>query len=217
MRVQSGDWVLDTETRQIVRSGDAVHVSPKAFDLLALLLRERPRAVSKSELLDHVWPDTFVTESNLTTLVAELRSALGDEARHPRYIRTVHRHGYAFAGTAREGTGATPETPRAPSRMCLLFGGREIALTPGHHVLGREPEAAVWLSSARVSRRHAQILVSAAGASVEDLGSKNGTFVNGTRVSGVHPLRDGDEIGLGPERLVFRCPVAAASTETQPS
>jgi DNA-binding winged helix-turn-helix (wHTH) protein len=216
MRVLSGDWVLDTQTRLIVRSGDIVHVSPKAFDLLAMLLRERPRVVSKPELLEHIWPDTIVTEANLATLVAELRSALGDDAHHPRSIRTAHRHGYAFCGMATEGNEATPMETPGSSRVRLLIGEREIALAPGAHVLGREPEAAVWVDSPRVSRRHARIFVSAAGTSVEDLGSKNGTFVNGNRVTNAHLLCDGDEIRLGSERLVLRFLGTNASTETQP-
>jgi pSer/pThr/pTyr-binding forkhead associated (FHA) protein len=82
-------------------------------------------------------------------------------------------------------------------------------------VLGREPEVAVWIDSSCVSRRHARIVVSTTGASIEDLGSKNGTFVNHARVCGVQPLSDRDEIDLGPERLVFRV-LGNASTQTQP-
>jgi DNA-binding winged helix-turn-helix (wHTH) protein len=198
-----------------VRSGDEVHVSPKAFDLLTTLLRERPRALSKVELLERIWPDTFVNETSLANLIAELRSALGDEARQPRYIRTVHRHGYAFCGTAAEDAEASPPQAKGSARVQLLHRDREVALTLGTHVLGREPEAAVRIDSSCISRRHARIVVSATGASIEDLGSKNGTFVNGARVCGVQPLSDRDEIDLGPERLVFRV-LGDASTQTQP-
>jgi DNA-binding winged helix-turn-helix (wHTH) protein len=215
VRAHCGDWILDTETRQIERAGRAVHVSPKALDVLATLLLERPRAVSKSELLRRIWPGTFVSESNLASLVAELRSALGDEARSPRYIRTVHRHGYAFCGTAAEEAQGAPSPGGGTACARLIVGSREVALAAGTHVLGREPEAAVWIDSTCVSRRHARITVSAAGASIEDLGSKNGTFVNRSRVNGLQPLSDGDEIGLGPERLFVRLLGAPASTETQ--
>src|SRR5512143_3663118 len=108
MRVLFGDWILDTESRQLVRSGDAVHLSPKAFDLLTTLLRERPRALSKVELRERIWPGTFVTETSLANLIAELRSTLGDEAQEPRYIRTLHRHGYAFCGAAEEEAASPP-------------------------------------------------------------------------------------------------------------
>jgi DNA-binding winged helix-turn-helix (wHTH) protein len=215
MRVLCADWALDTDTHQLVRSGDVVHVSPKAFDLLTTLLRERPRALSKVELRDSIWPHTFVSETSLANLIAELRSALGDEAGQPRYIRTVHRHGYAFCGTATNAAAAPPAS--GSDRVHLLVRDREIALTPGTHVLGREPEAAVWIDSTQVSRHHARIVVTGTGASIEDLGSKNGTFVNRARVVSVQPLSDRDEIDLGPERLVVRVLGDAASTQTQPS
>ena len=215
MRILCEDWTLDTESRRLVRSGDAVHVSPKAFDLLTTLVRERPRALSKVELRERIWPDTFVSETSLANLVAELRSALGDEAQQPRYIRTLHRRGYAFCGTAEEDLTAPPQAD-GPAHMRLFLRDSEIALTPGTYVLGREPEATVWIDSTQVSRRHARIVVTATGASIEDMGSKNGTFVNHVRVSGVQPLADRDEIDLGPERLVFRLRGDAASTQTQP-
>jgi DNA-binding winged helix-turn-helix (wHTH) protein len=215
MRILCEDWTLDTESRELVRSGGAVHLSPKAFDLLTTLLRERPRAFSKAELRERLWPDTFVTETSLANLIAELRSALGDEAGQPRYIRTVHRHGYAFCGTATNDAEAPP-SPGGSTGVHLILRDREIALTPGTHVLGREPEAAVWIDSTHVSRHHARIVVAATGASIEDLGSKNGTFVNRVRVSGVQPLSDRDQIDLGPERLVFRSRADAPSTQTQP-
>ena len=166
MRVLCGDWALDAETRQLLRCGDAVHLSPKAFDLLATLLRERPRALSKMALRERIWPDTFVSETSLANLVAELRSALGDEARQPRYIRTVHRHGYAFCGAATEDAEEPPERAKSRTPVRLFLRGREVALTLGTHVIGREPEAAVWIDSTQVSRRHARIIVSATGASI---------------------------------------------------
>jgi hypothetical protein len=188
-----------------------------SLDLLTTLLRGRPRALSKAELRERIWPDTFVSETSLANLVAELRSALGDEARRPRYIRTVHRHGYAFCGAATEDAEASPERARGGTRVRLFLRDREVALTLGTHVIGREPEAAVWIDSTHVSRRHARIVVSATGASIEDLGSKNGTLVNRARVDRVQPLSDRDEIDVGPERLVVRILRDARSTQTQPS
>jgi DNA-binding winged helix-turn-helix (wHTH) protein len=213
MRFLCGDWALDTQTRQLLRSGDPAHVSPKAFDLLALLLDERPRALSKSELRERIWPGTFVTETSLANLVRELRSVLGDDARQPRYLRTLHRHGYAFCGTAIEEAAASRE-PGPRSRVRLVLQSRELGLAPGTYILGREP-GAVWIDSTQVSRRHARLVVTSTGASIEDLGSKNGSFVNRARVRGVQPLSDRDEIALGPERIVVRLLDDAASTQTQ--
>jgi DNA-binding winged helix-turn-helix (wHTH) protein len=215
MRIECGDWALDTATRQIARGGENVHVSPKAFDLLTTLLLERPRALSKSELLVRLWPDVFVSEATLASLVAEVRSALGDSARNPRCVRTVQRYGYAFCGTVTEGDPTPPPSSRAAGSARLAMGKREVALSEGANLLGRLPEASFWIDSGGVSRRHARITVTADGASIEDLGSKNGTFVNGERVSDSRALSDGDEIRLGRVRMVFRAFAAPPSTETE--
>ena len=216
MRVRSEDWVVDTATRQVVRGGKTVHASPKAFELLSTLLAERPRALSKSELLRRLWPDTFVTEASLASLVADVRSLLGDTAHEPRYIRTVQRFGYAFCGSVVTEAGGVPAA-RASGLRAPGLGERDVALSPGENVLGRTPEALVWIDSVGVSRRHARVLLTDAGAVLEDLGSKNGTYVNGVRLDRPHPLADGDEIRLGSVRIVFRVFSAPLSTETEPS
>jgi DNA-binding winged helix-turn-helix (wHTH) protein len=216
VRFHSGDWVLETETRQVVRGGQAVHVSSKAFDLLTALVVGRPRVLSKAELRRKMWPDTSVAETSLAVLVAELRAALGDKARQPRYIRTVHRHGYAFCAAVTQESEASTPPPTAGRRVRLVLWDREVVLTPGTYVLGREPDIAVWIDSPLVSRHHARLVVSAEGASIEDLGSKNGTFVNHSPVRGVRPLSDRDVIGLGRERLTIRILSGPASTRSQP-
>jgi DNA-binding winged helix-turn-helix (wHTH) protein len=214
MRAHTREWVADTATRQIKRRGEVVHLSPKAFDLLTTLLAERPRVVSKPELQRRLWPDTVVGDANLASLVAEIRTALGDVARQPRYVRTAHRRGYAFCGKVRvEGEPPPPER-RPPVSMRLILGMREVALGEGESRLGRAPEAAVWLDSAGVSRRHARIIVEDDKAFLEDLGSKNGTFQNGSRVSGRRRLRDADEIRIGTVRVVFRVFSLPPSTES---
>ena len=216
MRVRSEDWVVDTTTRQVERGGRAVHASPKAFELLSMLLAERPRALSKSELLRRLWPDTFVTEASLASLVAEVRSVLGDTAHEPRYIRTVQRFGYAFCGSVVTEAGAFPAASATGSAR-LVWERREVALSPGENVLGRTPEALVWIDSVGVSRRHARVLLTDTGAVLEDLGSKNGTYLNGLRLDRPQPLVDGDEIRLGSVRIVFRTFSAPLSTETESS
>src|SRR5690242_14452929 len=99
---QFGEFRLDVAARQLFRRDEEIHLTPKAFELLRFLVEQRPRAVSKSELQEKLWPDTFVSEANLSVLVAEIRAALGDPARQPETIRTVHGYGYAFAGNATE-------------------------------------------------------------------------------------------------------------------
>jgi DNA-binding winged helix-turn-helix (wHTH) protein len=95
------DFVLDLDTRELRRGGDSVSLSPKAYQLLEVLVVNRPKALSKSVLQERLWPDTFVLEKNLVNLVAEVREALGDDATHPRFVRTVQRFGYACSDARR--------------------------------------------------------------------------------------------------------------------
>jgi len=157
LRLIFGACVLDTETRQLLRAGEPVHLTPKAFELLQGLLERRPRVLSKAELREQLWPHTHVHEANLPNLVAEVRAAVADDARSPRFIRTVHGFGYAFCGEA-----------------------------------------------AAVSRRHARLRISSGQAVLEDLGSRNGTFVMGERLAGPAHLGDGDEFRLGSALFTFR-------------
>lgn len=217
MRVSFGDCVLDLERRQLVRAGRDVHLTPKALDLIALLVAERPRAVAKAEIRDRLWPRTFVSESNLTTLVTELRAALGDAARSPRYVKTVHRFGYAFCGSAAERSGRPPAGHRRGPHFTLEWAGGEVSLHDGENVIGREEDAAAWIESASVSRRHARIVISEGRATLEDLGSKNGTFLRGQRITSAVVLASGEEIRVGVVPLCFRAFEAADSTRTPPA
>jgi DNA-binding winged helix-turn-helix (wHTH) protein len=203
MRLTVSDWVFDSDTREVIRRGRAVSLSPKAFALLELLIRRRPKAVSKAEINEHLWPGTFVSPANLANLVVELRAELGDDARKPRVLRTVTRFGYAFSG---EATASPEEASRVPRPFAcrLLWGPREIALEPGENLIGRDQNSVVWIDDASVSRRHARITVDDTGAAIEDLGSKNGTFVRGRRIEKGKRLSDRDEIKIGPASMVVR-------------
>jgi hypothetical protein len=186
-----------------------VHISPKAFELLTALVDARPRALSKSDLHERLWPHTYVTESNLAGLVAEIRRAIGDDARTPRFVRTVQRFGYAFAGDV-----TVASCTRTVAISCwLVCGDRHWTLPDGEHVLGRGREIG-GIHSDTVSRRHARILVSTGEATIEDLRSKNGTFVRDEPVAARRALKDGDEIRLGSVRLTFRMAAAGPSTRT---
>jgi DNA-binding winged helix-turn-helix (wHTH) protein len=204
MRLASGDWTFDSDTREVIRKGAAVPLSPKAFDLLELLMRRRPKVVSKAEIHEHLWPGTFVSPANLANLVGELRAALGDDARAPRILRTVPRFGYAFAADAAAAPEKPPARSSAPFTCHLVWGPREIALDPGEHLIGRDHDSAVWIDDASVSRRHARISVDDSGATVEDLGSKNGTFLRGRRIGKPSRLADKDAIKIGPASMIFR-------------
>src|SRR4030095_15153434 len=100
MRLRCGDCVFDAETREVLRGGDPAAISPKAFALLELLIESRPRAVSKADIHERLWPGIHVSEANLANLAVELRTALGDDAHKPAIIRTLARFGYAFSASA---------------------------------------------------------------------------------------------------------------------
>ena len=215
MRVRFGEFIFDSRTRELRSDGGALPLPPKTLRFLEVLLERRPEALAKAALLDLVWPDTFVTESSLARLAAELRSALGDDAKAPRFLRTVYGFGYAFCGDARdEPVAASPRPPDAPG-VRLVLGAREIPLMEGENILGRAEDARARIDSAKASRRHARIMVEGGRAVLEDLASKNGTFLRGRRVAGSEPLRDGDEIVIGPVLMTFRVgPSRSTETDT---
>jgi len=213
LHVRFGECGFDSQARELRRGNEAVPLSPKAYQFLEFLLANRPRALSKAEIHDHLWPRIFVSESSLSRLAAELRQALGDDARRPRFIRTVYGFGYAFSGEVVD----APERPAAKYRdayACrVTCGSRDIVLDRGENVIGRMPDARVWIDTTKVSRRHARIIVSGGRAVIEDLGSKNGTFLNGRKIASAVALADDDEIRLGLMPLTFRV-VGGASTKT---
>jgi len=209
-RLRFGDLTFDGGRRLLLRGPDRVHLSPKAFQLLELLLLRRPDAVSKAEIQETLWPRTFVSETNLPALVNEVRTALGDHARTASVIRTVHGFGYAFEAAVRE----SPDADASGHRHVLLWGSQEIALRDGASVIGRESVADVWIGHPSVSREHARLTVEGASAFIEDLGSKNGTFRGAERVAGRVPLSDGDELRLGTVVLVYHAGPTHASTDS---
>ena len=213
MREQAfGDCVFDRDRRELARHGSVVHTSPKLLALLELLIDAAPRAVTKDEIHKAIWPGTFVAEATLTSLVAELRAAIGDDARTPRLLRTIHGYGYSFIGEVR---GAPRAGPLADSRSYrVILGDREIALAPGAHIVGRSPDAAIFVDDGGVSRHHAQITIGADGAMLEDLSSKNGTVLDGHAVAAPTLLTDGSLIVVGATALKFRIFASSSSTET---
>jgi DNA-binding winged helix-turn-helix (wHTH) protein len=216
MRVAFDSFTFDSETRELLEEGRRVHVSPKAFDLLRLLLERRPNVVSKTELHDRIWPDAFVGDANLSVVVAEIRQVLRDDSKDARFIRTVHRVGYSFSGPATE-QAASEKTTRSPgpNRCWLVLNEQTLPLAEGENIVGRDPRSNVWVDASGVSRRHARIVVTPDHVSIEDLDSSNGTFVQGRRLVAPRALADGEQIELGAATLIFRLwsDEAAAKTE----
>ena len=134
MRVRFGDFTFDGDTRELLRGAAPVHLSPKAFRFLELLLESRPRALSKGDLQEKIWPSTFVSEENLASLAAEVREAICEEGRSARFVRTVYGFGYAFAGEAADAQ-RPPAAP--PAGHLLVEGKRELELSEGENIVGR--------------------------------------------------------------------------------
>jgi DNA-binding winged helix-turn-helix (wHTH) protein len=208
-----GRFSLDRGTRELRTEGTELRISPKAFELLLLLVQHRARAVSKAELQQRLWPSTFVGDTNLATLIAEIRRALGDTAHDSAYVRTVHRFGYRFVSEVAEDDAVDGESPR-DVRMYLATSDQRFALADGVVEIGRSSEAAIRIDAAGVSRRHARLVIAGDRARIEDLGSKNGTFVGGKPVAPGCVLKDGDEIRVGPVILTFRLVTPTRPTET---
>ena len=217
-RYRFAEYLLDTGARELWCEGEPVHLQPKAFALLEALISRRPEALSRAELHELLWPGVHVSDASLTRVVSELRSVLGEDSRSRRLIRTVHGFGYAFEGALdeeeaetsrgmasrgfREGAGP-PAPPGGKAAHVLLIGQRRVPLRAGENILGRDPASIVVLDSAEISRRHCLIRVDGEVALIEDLESKNGTFVRDEKICGPHELRLGDVIRLGPINLVY--------------
>lgn len=213
MRIAFGECVFDSDTHEVFRAGRALALSPKAFELLELLVEERPKALSKEKIHGKLWPKVFVSDASLSNLVAELRAALGDDAHRPQILRTVHRFGYAFVAAAKNEALA----PDHDAACRLIWETREIALGSGENILGRDQKGVVWVDDPSVSRHHARIVVAGAEAKLEDLGSKNGTLLNGELVEKPALLGDGDEIQIGRAKMTFHVLRQTGSTLTASS
>jgi DNA-binding winged helix-turn-helix (wHTH) protein len=191
------------------RGGVALHLTPKAFDLMHLLVAEAPRVVSTHELHDRLWPRTFVSDASLTALIKELRRALNDDNPDAPVIRTAHRVGYAC------GLDVERTDRETGIWHWLVLHGRRAVLRQGPNIVGRDPGSDVWLDRPGISRRHARIVVDQAEAQIEDHGSKNGTTVGGAPVLTTVVLNDGDRLAFGSIDGVYRRSSAGVSTETR--
>jgi DNA-binding winged helix-turn-helix (wHTH) protein len=215
VRIRFGDCILDIDARRLACGNRAVHLPPKAFEVLKLLVASSPRALSKRELLEGVWPGVFVSDASLAKVISKVRAAIGDHDESAPMVRTVHAYGYSFAAAAVELPRDAAPLTIGDRAVCWLFcGNREFVLHDGEHLVGRDTDAAVCLDSPKVSRRHAKLVVSGMTATLEDLGSKNGSFVRGIRIDGPTRLESGDEARIGPFTLIFRVESRSRSTQT---
>jgi DNA-binding winged helix-turn-helix (wHTH) protein len=205
-----GAFVFNAETRQLNRDGADVHLTPKAFDLLGLLLDAAPRVVTKTELHRGLWPKSFVSDANLVGLIKELRRALEDRDREAPIIRTVPRVGYAFCNTT-----TSAAAPVGGIWSWILVAGQRLPLREGENTIGRDPLSAVWIDVASVSRHHARIVCTGPRAVIEDVGSKNGTTVGEEAVTATRELRHGDKITFGRVDAIYYASGSGIPTVTE--
>lgn len=194
---------VDTASRDIVLDGQAMELSPKAFELLKLLLEARPRVVTKAEVMQALWPDTFVQEANVPVLIREVRVAIGD-AEAARVIKTHHRVGYSFTAEVRESRSAASQRPFDGRIYVLALPDRRIVLGEGITTVGRHADCDVQVNDASVSRLHARLILDGGHLRVEDLKSKNGTMVRGRALSEPMVLTAGDTVTFGVVDAQFR-------------
>jgi DNA-binding winged helix-turn-helix (wHTH) protein len=200
-----GPFRLEIEDRAIYRGDRPVALTPRCFDVLRELVQASGRVVTKERLLERVWADAVVEEGSVTRTVSMLREALGAEG--AALIETLPRVGYRIAGPVR------PDPASPPALARIVWDERVFPLVPGENIVGRDLDAAVRLDVNSVSRHHARISLSEEAAILEDLGSKNGTFLGKVRLLRPSPLQDGDEISFGTASVLFRRP-SSESTVT---
>ena len=144
---QFGPFLIDPTQRALLRDGQSVPLTPKAFDVLAALIEEPGRLVSKDELLAKVWPDTFVEESNLAYNVYAVRKALSDAAGNGQYIETIPKRGYRFIAAV------TPVMPiqASPVEGSAVVGTDDAAERPSGFGAARRVMPATFSASCTIT------------------------------------------------------------------
>ena len=210
-----GDWLVQPSLDRISCAGRTVHLRPKLMDVLVHLAEHAGEVLPKDDIIAAVWEQKFLAESVLTRSITELRHALGDDLETPRYIETITKRGYRLLAPVAEFDELRPAVA-GRAAFVISHGGRRVALAEGESMIGRAPDAALRVDSMAVSRHHARVVVAGGSARLEDLGSKNGTLVDGMLVTGSLDLVDGARIQVGPAVLVVHVIGLTGSTETDP-
>ena len=208
-----GAFRLDLEAGELLRRGERVEIRPKVFDLLLFLLQNRGKLLTKEMLLAQVWSDVVVSETSLTRTVADLRELLEDDSDQPQYIETAPKRGYKFIAAVEEVRSGAPGSQE--TGLSLIHGATEYPLREGEQMIGRGREVDIPLFTSLTSRHHARVHVRNGVVTLEDLGSMNGTLVNGVRVNGAIELKLGDQIKIGGEVLVLWSPTSPTTPTPQ--
>jgi len=232
------DWIVEPQLNRVSNGEVSVHLEPKAMEVLVCLADHAGEVVSRQDLVDSVWTVEVVADSTLTHTIADLRRALADDARAPRFIETIPKRGYRLiVGTGAGEQGESPGRQAAAgydplavivgkrvhlgnrdgsdlSDHSLFLADQKISLPGSAIVLGRGKDADIRILVPEVSRLHARLKLESETVEVEDLASKNGTLVNGTPITSRQELKSGDAMSIGPITMVYRW-VSEETTLTQ--
>jgi DNA-binding winged helix-turn-helix (wHTH) protein len=212
-----GEWLVEPTLDRISRDGHHVRLRPRAMDVLICLALESGKLASKQNIIDTVWRTEYVSEHALTQVIAELRAALGDDARNPSYIENIPRRGYRLVAAVTPVAMSVPSVHDASLPFKLQSEEGDHPLVQGPNIIGRTIDADLCIDRTEVSRCHARIVVQGTTATIEDLGSKNGTYVNGERLEAPILLTNGDEIWIGRSVARLRFLVEGEPTMTEQS
>jgi Tol biopolymer transport system component/DNA-binding winged helix-turn-helix (wHTH) protein len=184
-----GSFVLDLRGRALYHEGTRVHLTPKPFDTLALLVEGGGRTLSKRELLETVWAETAVTDDVLVQAIREIRRVLGDDKDAPRYVLTVPREGYRFVGAleaetleppSAETPGAAPHVPepRRTRRTWILgVAGILLAASAALLLIGRRPRSAALPDAVPAATSGLRLLTSGPMSAVKPTFSPDGKYI----------------------------------------
>ena len=210
-----GVWLVEPTLDRISCDGKFIRLRPRAMDVLVHLAIAAGKLASKRDLIDAVWRTEFVSDHALTQVIAELRAALGDNARNPSFIENIPRRGYRLVADVTPVAALVSPGRDVSLPFKLLGADGDVPLSQGPNVVGRTGDADICIDRTEVSRCHARIMIAGTTATIEDLGSKNGTYLNGERLQQPALLANGDEIWIGRSVARFRFLVEGEPTQTE--
>ena len=206
-----GEFELDVAAFTLRREGIPVPLEKIPMEVLVLLVEHAGTLVARDSIHAALWgSDVFLDrDAAINTAMRKIRRALGEDVDRPRFVETVVGKGYRFVGQIVRDT-VDPQRQLAVYR--LTRGTDAFALQDGENLIGRDPDVHIFLDHPSVSRRHARISIAAGRVVLEDLNSRNGTWIDGRGITSPTEVHDGTIIGVGPITLTFVSLSGAAST-----